>query len=695
SRIPEISGDKVEIGVNHVIDISTAVSFDMLDYVLVHSTGTLRVLSGGELTVDQFVIEGAGSVEVLDGALLRMGAPEGITSNAGSGNIQTSGRSFSTQASYAYIGSVSQQTGDGLPAAVQNLTIDNAQAVTLTSGLQVNGTLNLVNGTFRVSSGTSLIADTRTVSGGSLVYLRDITGGKGWRVMSSPVNTNFADFLTGDNGGFISQGFSGADYPDEQPNILYFTEDTVGDTVTTNMNWYSISSLSESVETGKGYFIYVFDGASGPGSVPARADELPFTLSVSGSEPSVASNTDFNISYTARQIYTDDEGWTLVGNPYGAAIDWDDTTNWVRTDMHQTIYIWDPLAGGASGAYLEWNGVTGSLGTGKIAPFQAFWVKAEESGAGLQVSPAARTVDQGEFRGKIVSGHDDTPAEMFLRAEHTSTGMYGEARMMFSEDGQTGKDAYDAYRLVPLSDSFLTMFSLRDDRMPLAINHLPARPENELRIPLEVYGAIHGMGMHGRVTLTWEMPHEVSDHFAVLLEDTKTGLTMDMRSKRSYEFELSSSNTPFFNQIASQTAGKVSGSGRIEDPVLQVNQPGNPLMINKRASGTDTRFIVRLVQRELSPRMGEFVPEEVELHQNYPNPFNPATTIRFALPEDQHVTLSVYDVLGRRVAMPADNMYSRGPHEIQWDAGQLSSGTYIYRLQAGDRVLHRKMMLVK
>ncbi len=88
------------------------------------------------------------------------------------------------------------------------------------------------------------------------------------------------------------------------------------------------------------------------------------------------------------------------------------------------------------------------------------------------------------------------------------------------------------------------------------------------------------------------------------------------------------------------------------------------------------------------------------LEQNFPNPFNPTTTIRFALDAKDHVLLTVFDVEGRRVATLADEVRSPGPHEVTWNgrnqAGhRVSTGIYFYRLQAGERRLTRKMILLK
>lgn len=88
-------------------------------------------------------------------------------------------------------------------------------------------------------------------------------------------------------------------------------------------------------------------------------------------------------------------------------------------------------------------------------------------------------------------------------------------------------------------------------------------------------------------------------------------------------------------------------------------------------------------------------PVAFELHQNYPNPFNPITVISFQLPVSSQVSLKVFDMLGREVSTLINGRISAGEQQVHFDASQLSSGMYIYRLQAGDFVQKRKMMLIK
>ncbi len=89
------------------------------------------------------------------------------------------------------------------------------------------------------------------------------------------------------------------------------------------------------------------------------------------------------------------------------------------------------------------------------------------------------------------------------------------------------------------------------------------------------------------------------------------------------------------------------------------------------------------------------LPSGVELAQNYPNPFNPATSISWTQSNAERVRLSVYNLLGQQVAVPADGLYAAGEHEVRLDATGWPSGVYAYVLQTETRMLTRHMALVK
>ena len=96
-------------------------------------------------------------------------------------------------------------------------------------------------------------------------------------------------------------------------------------------------------------------------------------------------------------------------------------------------------------------------------------------------------------------------------------------------------------------------------------------------------------------------------------------------------------------------------------------------------------------------------PKEFKLEQNFPNPFNPTTTIQYQIPaspksspkERTSVTLRIYDILGSEVATLVNDEQEAGYYEVSWNASNFASGMYVYRLQAGDYISSKKMMMIK
>lgn len=102
---------------------------------------------------------------------------------------------------------------------------------------------------------------------------------------------------------------------------------------------------------------------------------------------------------------------------------------------------------------------------------------------------------------------------------------------------------------------------------------------------------------------------------------------------------------------------------------------------------------------EVEDQSEPLLPLAFSLHQNYPNPFNPMTNIRYSLPEQSNVTLTIYNIIGEEIRRFSATGKQPGDHEFVWDASDVASGVYLYRLQAGltsrGFVATRKMILLK
>jgi hypothetical protein len=92
---------------------------------------------------------------------------------------------------------------------------------------------------------------------------------------------------------------------------------------------------------------------------------------------------------------------------------------------------------------------------------------------------------------------------------------------------------------------------------------------------------------------------------------------------------------------------------------------------------------------------GSQVPSGFELHQNYPNPFNPVTQVSYTLPQDGHVRLEIYNLLGQKVTTLVDEYQEAGQKTVNWEAKDFASGVYFYKLSLGDFTATKKMVLTK
>jgi hypothetical protein len=139
----------------------------------------------------------------------------------------------------------------------------------------------------------------------------------------------------------------------------------------------------------------------------------------------------------------------------------------------------------------------------------------------------------------------------------------------------------------------------------------------------------------------------------------------------------------------SNTSGPTFGEGENAQDFSLAWQPYT-LVDN---SGETPSCVVRPGGVSAEPGSG---PSDVlTLRANYPNPFAQATTLEYALPAASHVSLSVYDLMGRRVATLVDEMQAGDVYRVRFDAGDLASGTYLFRLVAGDQVLTQRMTVLR
>ncbi len=534
-----------------------------------------------------------------------------------------------------------------------NLEINNSVGVSASTDLTVSGTLYLTGGTLALASGYSLIANTESVTGGTIQMNREIIGSTGWRLLSAPLISTYGDFLDA----IFTQGYTGSDSADGSPSVLYYDETFAG---TDNQRWRAPSNSTDATVPGRGLFTYVFGDIAAD---PAYSNPLPVTLSVDGQQDSGSGGTfDFGVTYTT----TADTGWNLVGNPFCAAIDWDGA-GWTKTNIDNSIYVWDNTINSGNGGYLTWNGVTGSLGDGLIPPFQGFWIKANSASPVLSVALSNKT-NGGVFYKTLA---EKTPIIMLLAENDT---LSATTYLMFDSLSSLGTDTWDAYRLIPFTDTYIDIYSINSHNKQMAINSLPGRFGIPFEVPLDITAYTEGNPVAGSYTVMWPKMENIPAGWIVELVDRNTGVVVDLALTTSYEFE------------------KIASGKKLSAITPDSSGIREPLQLLKKQSAESARFLLRIDPGNNNPD----IPRKFALNNTYPNPFNAQTWIPVALPLESQVTLKIHNLLGRQVAVLANNVtLQAGIHNFEWKPRQLSSGLYFVTLYTDDRVFIKKMMLVK
>jgi surface protein len=553
----------------------------------------------------------------------------------------------------------------------------------------------------------------------TLEVRRQLTAPRGWRMIASPVATSYADFL----GELQTQGFPQANLPEANPgnpttytpNLLWWDESDAG---TTLQGWRTFSGTtplaSIPVPAGRGHFYFNFNGAGRTDSIgKSYTDNLPLTMAVTGTEPNLSEDpfTFSGLNFTARNpssqsgsTYIDrieaDEGWNLVGNPTPSALNWAASSGWTRTNLSSSIYGWDPL----TKDYLVSNGTgTPSLPNHRIAPYQAFWVQATAASPVLSFTNAVKDAGAATFiRKEAVGDSVTTPHAVHLTL--IGAGMRTNAWVTLSEQGHPALDRFDAFRLQPKSDTWISAASSMDPGGPsLVINSLSTDLRKNLVLPFYVGAAVDERPYEGDFEMNWELTEGWPEHLNVYLMDHLQKELMDLRTVQNLAFSHLTET-----QVMPDTLGVAGMRGKSADSThtpsvvfglprtiafqsteIRAKSPG------LTGQGTTPQALPRFTIVIGPERVDSYLPLEVELTQNYPNPFNPSTSIRFALPEAMSVRVEVYDVLGRLVTTLASGRFEAGTHTVSWDAGRLSSGVYLYRLVTPEKAIVKKMTLIK
>jgi hypothetical protein len=377
-----------------------------------------------------------------------------------------------------------------------------------------------------------------------------------------------------------------------------------------------------------------------------------------------------------------DEGWNMIGNPSTRTLNWDHS-GWTKTNIDNSIYLWDPKGN----EWKTWNGFTGNMGNGLVSPFQAFWVRANDPAPELNFTDEVLT-SGGYFYGggpaaKSQSAETDPiNVKITLSAGDQKTTVF----ITFTKDAVVGPDKSDAYRLEPLSDTWLELFTLSSTAhtMPMAINALPSEGPESFNLPLFVGGQNKGNSLSGDFKLSWELPSNWPSDWSISLHDHNLQKATSMMAGDNYSFGYSVTKQAGIAGLSGDSLFSLPGD--LLRPVslqstLKSSSQLSPfsIIIEKGANNTDPAYVSK------TPK----------LLPNYPNPFRESTTIRFSLPETQAISLDLYDISGRYIETIEHRSFEPGVHEIQWQNNGLNGGIYLLYLRTASTNDVIKLNLLK
>jgi hypothetical protein len=606
------------------------------------------------------------------------GTTPGALSNSGTGdffNLAFAGSGAKT------INSPLSPTGD-ISQISTSVVLSGVNTITLAAGrsLEINASGFVTTGSGRLIIQPGAFYINRSTSNPTLEVRQQLTGNKGWRLVGTPINSTYAALTSG----FETQGFLGSTNPTLQPNLLWWDETDKG---TTLQGWIQPVSLSAAVPAGRGHYFYVFNGESKPGG-GTYADALPITMSVIGTEVNLASgNFDFGVTFTQRdtsliaqgdsliEVNQADEGFNLIANPTASVIDFHAATGWTKTNIDQSIYVWDP----ASASFLTWNGTSGSLGSGRIAPFQAFWVKANAASPLLRLNGnGPKSLSTTDFFGRKLA----EPISI-LELNVMGEGMSAQSIISFGDEGETGSDPKDAYQLESLAEDWLLLYSFGSLRTksPLVINHQPSLSGQENRvIPLHLASAKKSEPFKGAFLMDWKVPANWDSSLDLVLMDHINQKAINMKEENAYAFEFEAPKATTSNSrkgletALSPRAVVFQTPYSLEEEALPIHAR---IAANSKPKRPFTLFIGKFPEGRI-----EYLPNFPKLFSPAPNPFVNQTTIRFFLPVAEEAEVNIYSLLGQEVGRFPKQAYSAGIHEMDWVPQTISlpKGIYLIRL---------------
>ena len=492
-----------------------------------------------------------------------------------------------------------------------------------------------------------------------------ISGNNCYRTLSVPYSDGIYNDLVEP---FWTQGVTGSDHP-PGPDSNVYVWDTSASGNTGGWTTSGINLASTPVGgSGSGFLFSVFDDDDFDGSPEGfpKGHLLPTNRTAYGTSDAVSPTLNSNA-----------DGWTLVGNPFGDPVLFSDLS---KTGLTDVGYVYDRNRSGTTltteGTSINGQWVStsstdsyGDIDGGIIVALQGFFVQNDGSSSHSLTFEHADRTKNGTFYGKQESSEKRSD---FVRLELNGETLYSSAWISFPDIGSPERVKGDAYKLYPYTEDYALLASVKGDEL-FDIGQFPDQQSQQIPLHVEVTRS-------EEFTLT-ATDMKLTDNRKLLFVDTQQDVTLPIDESFSYTFNLESN----------PSKGGLTGVPACGANGQQLRQAMTPkVAMAGKTSGE--RFYIKVADASSFP---EEIPSSVNLYQNYPNPFNPVTQIRYELPQQGSVLLEVYDITGRHVDTLVNDVVSAGSHTVSFDASNLSSGIYLYKLQTANQVYTRKLTVIK
>lgn len=473
-----------------------------------------------------------------------------------------------------------------------------------------------------------------------------LVGSEGFFLIANPLQQNPIGNLLAP---FWTQGFPGSDYPtgdnNPQPNVFTFNEGA-----TEEPYYIPVTSANNFIPAGSALTVYVYSDDNFDGV------EEGFPKNIS----SVGVNWSGDIS---APVTNNGSGFNLIGNPYGSAIDLANANDGDHFEnltgffyrYNNSMGRWEVYDSVVDGVPDTFNGV--------INAFEGFFAHANAADPTFTFKEDLISVPI------LAQEPENTHAFITFNAE--SANHSGSTSIVFLENQTHGRDG--SALLYPLTSEMTVLFTSKEESSFMH-RYLDREFSGQVTIPMSYYTTDEGM-----MTINWTISDTMPEEWSMELVDQITGDRINIVPGGSYQFEIGDmmQSAP----VVLNNEGKLDIASMLSNPVVKATDPN--------------RFVVVVNMTATNLEPGSELPTVFALNQNYPNPFNPTTQLSYDLPESADVRLDVFNIQGQRVATLVNATQNAGRYNVTFDARNLASGVYIYRLQAGAHVMTKKMTLVK